>query len=80
MHSYSNEYVSVITGTIKMDCWVNGRKHSMVLTQGGFAKLDAKTFHALTFLADNTQVEIHFEGKYNIIYANPSEDPRLSSK
>ena len=76
----STEYVSVISGSIEMDHWEGDKRMKMTLSQGGFARMEAGTFHALQFMGDKTQIEVHYEGPYDIIYADPKDDPRLKNK
>ncbi len=74
------ELVTVITGSAHIGMGAKfDESAGEALAQGGFVSLPAKMQHFAWF-TEETVIQVHGEGPFEIIYVNPSDDPRNAKK
>jgi Domain of unknown function (DUF4437) len=72
----TQEDLTVISGSAYLGMGdVLNKKASTLLKPGGFAPLPAKMNHYL-WTTEETVVQVHLQGPFEITYADPANDPR----
>ena len=74
------EWVTVISGGVHVG--MGGKfdeSAGEALAPGGFVSLPAKMQH-FTWFTEETVIQVHGEGLFEINYVNPADDPRNAKK
>ncbi len=72
----TQEDVTVISGSLNVEMGdVLDKKSGTLLKAGGFVALHAKMNH-FVWTDEETVVQVHLQGPFEITYANPATDPR----
>jgi quercetin dioxygenase-like cupin family protein len=72
----TDESITVISGKFKMGLGANFDRNSLMpMSLGGFAVMPAKTNH-FAAADEETIIQLHAMGPFEINYVNPADDPR----
>lgn len=76
-HYHPNvEHVTVLSGTIKVGMGDSFDEHAaMALPAGGFIAIP-KGHHHFAYFPEETTIQLHGIGPWEITYVNPNDDPR----
>jgi quercetin dioxygenase-like cupin family protein len=75
-HHPTDEYVTVISGQLSLGMGNRAnRARAAALGSGGFVNAPAQMNH-YAFTRSGATIQINGEGPFQIVYANPADDPR----